>query len=100
MSYGSHQDSPRESYFPADQRLSLLALVFFSCAALVISANGTDDMLGNLTDGMFYGNNFLSRKLSLPVPWSLRKGPAHGASQAGCTGPLCKDPEVDVALTL
>ncbi|MFZ0310644.1 MAG: hypothetical protein WCA76_04890 [Candidatus Sulfotelmatobacter sp.] len=58
-----------------------------------------EDKRGTLEDGSVYRNSTLGITVKLPGGWQLReKGVAHGAHDSSCTGPLCGDADIDVAL--
>jgi len=79
--------------------LLLLTAAFFAHLLHAQNASPTKDTNGTLSGANMYQNATLGITLKLPGSWHLReKGAAHGARESACTGPLCGDPDVDVAL--
>lgn len=83
------------------QRISgflLLCIIFLSFAPAQ-DATSAEDKRGTLSKGNVYNNPVLGLTINLPGSWQLKqRGAAHGASSEGCTGPLCGDPDIDVAI--
>jgi len=61
--------------------------------------NQTEPTRGTVDSGGVYNNAVLGMTIRLPGNWQLQnQGVAHGARDPGCTGPLCGDPEIDIAM--
>lgn len=72
-------------------------------AAVVLSVATAQDSPpagpGILSDGNTYTNSTLGLQIKLPGSWQLQDRPsAHKAPPAGCTGPLCGDADINIAL--
>ncbi len=83
------------------QRISgfLLLCIVFQAFAFAQDAPSTEEKRGTLSKGNIYNNPVLGLTVNLPGSWQLeQRGAAHGASSEGCTGPLCGDPDIDVAI--
>jgi hypothetical protein len=79
--------------------LSLLAAFFLPCWAIGQDAPRGERSIGTLSNGNVYQNADLGLTFTLPGSWQLRANPDRGERVAGCSGPLCRDADINVSLS-
>src|SRR5882672_7547704 len=78
--------------------LLLVVVTLIQVPPFAQDASRADEARGTL-EGSVYRNSTLGITIRLPGSWQLQsRGVAHGARDANCTGPLCGDADIDVAL--